>query len=43
MQLQQFIERDGDSDIPAPYAFQNVVIRSIRHPADLEVLGHLLQ
>jgi hypothetical protein len=43
MQLPQFIERDGDPQILAPYMFQNVVIRSFRLPADLEVLGHMLQ
>jgi hypothetical protein len=43
MQLPQFIERDGHPQIPAPYVFQNVVIRSFMLPADLEVLGHTLQ
>ena len=43
MPLPQFIEREGDPQIPARYVFQNVVIRSFRLPADLEVLGHMLQ
>jgi hypothetical protein len=43
MQLPQFIERDGDPQIPAHYVFQNVAMRRFRLSADLEILGHMLQ
>lgn len=41
MHLPPFIEMDGDPQFPPPYVFQNVVIRSFRLSADLEVLTAL--
>jgi len=41
MHLPQFIEFDGDPQIPPPYVFQNVLIRSFRLSADLQVLTAL--
>ncbi len=38
MPLPHFIEMDGDPQIPPPYVFKDVFIRSFRLPADLEVL-----